>query len=791
MNFKTTGLLVGLLVIVGVIWLFFPHKQAAEPGAATAPPPTEELKSVFDPQPRDDEIARVEIERPGQPRMVFERVPSDGAPKASNEWNMVEPLTVPADGNKVMGLVRSLSSLQYRARFEPGAGGQLSAAEAGLEPPQATICFIDKESKPYKLEIGKKAVMSSDTYVRLAGSGSILVTTRDLRPQWDKSVKDYRATQLVRFKPDEAVRLQIEHEGKTYEFSRSPEGDWVIDAPVRAYADRTRIRDKLLTPLSTLHAAEFLDQTSESPAVYGLDEPFLTIAVTTEKKRQVTAQQETEAGEDAQTQPAEPKYETATECYRLTIGGFADLKSERRYAAIEQVPGLAVVQQSTVNNLIPKLNELRDPRVTRLKAADINAVQLTVGEATVDLKKINGQWQSGGELAALEIEAVNDLIDALANLSAINYVDQPEDPAQYGLDQPRAVLTVTATGLVTPITLRVGNQTASGRNQYIQREGDPTVLVVSQAQAARLAVDPLTLRSREVFTFPQEQLSRLEVQRGTIRYVLVRQAGEWKFSEPPDAPVEIGAVQALVNDLSRLRGSKVAAKNADARYGLDEPAVTIQMELIEAGQTEPPAESVEPAVQGHVLRVTLKDNKPYARKDDDPYIYELDETVYRVMTAELIDTRLFTFKPEEVTAVRIAAPGGTLELLRQGEVWKYGPDPFVELSQKKVQDFVRDLAQMRAESYLAYRNGDLAAAGLLDPPASVTLRLVSGQELVIHMTPARPGELPRRAALVADQRIFLMRQADCEKLLRGLDQYLESGQPGKPAPSTADEPDED
>ena len=94
-------------------------------------------------------------------------------------------------------------------------------------------------------------------------------------------------------------------------------------------------------------------------------------------------------------------------------------------------------------------------------------------------------------------------------------------------------------------------------------------------------------------------------------------------------------------------------------------------------------------------------------KDEDPYVFELDETVYRTLTAELLDTRLFTFKPEEVTGVKIVAPGGTLEFNKVGDQWKYAPDPYVELDQTKVQDFITELTQFRAEEYLAYRDGDL------------------------------------------------------------------------------------
>ena len=163
----------------------------------------------------------------------------------------------------------------------------------------------------------------------------------------------------------------------------------------------------------------------------------------------------------------------------------------------------------------------------------------------------------------------------------------------------------------------------------------------------------------------------------------------------------------------------------------------------------------------HTLRLANKDNVAYATKDDDPYVFELDETVYKVLIAELIDPRIFSFKPEEVTGIRIVATGGTLDLTKDGATWKYVPDPYVALDQKKVQDLARDISQFRAEVYLAYRDGDLEQAGLTKAPASLTVRLADGRELVMPMTQARPGELPRVAGFPGEKRIFLMRQGDC------------------------------
>jgi len=173
----------------------------------------------------------------------------------------------------------------------------------------------------------------------------------------------------------------------------------------------------------------------------------------------------------------------------------------------------------------------------------------------------------------------------------------------------------------------------------------------------------------------------------------------------------------------------------------------------------------------HSLRVGRKGKATYCRKDDAPYIFELDETIYRVLTAELIRRSLFEFKGEDVVGLTIEAPGGTLEFGKADDEWRYLPDLTVELSQKKLADFAGELAKLRVEAYLAYGAGDLEAAGLAEAPVTVTLRLKDDHQVTLKIDQVRRGELPRKAAWVEAGHIFLLRQAEAEKLMRELDYY--------------------
>ncbi len=774
MNFKTTGLLVALLLIVGAMWVFYPKAEAPVEADAPPKPVTEDYQNVFDPAPKDDQVVRLEIERAGKPKLAFERPDPATEKRGQENWRMREPLATTADGNKLMSIVRTFGTLQSRSRFEAGAGGQPTAADAGLEPPAATLTIRDKDGKDCKLEVGRKAALSNDTYVRVAGQKTIHVATRELATLYDKKLSEFRAQRLVAGNVDDVTHVRIAHEGRTYDLTKGSDGEWALNEPVRAYADKNKVREKLLTPLCTLNAVEFADEPAD-PAALGLDGPYLTLAVTFETKAKPKADES--ADPNSTTQPA-PVVETK----EFRIGGFADLKQERRFALVTGEPTAALLNKTNVESLVPKLNELRDTRVLRMKSSDITQLELTAAGATATLKKEAGVWQGGGGVTDVDPESVTQLIDALTGLNAVDFVDQPEGPAKYGLDQPRATIVVTATGTPTPVKVIFGGATPSGRNFYLQREGEPTVLVAAEAAVNKVAVRPQTLRSRDVFKLDAGQISKLDVQRGAMHYVVEREAGAWKLHEPAGAPLDEGVLGGVTTNLARLRALNFVADGDHAGLSFEKPAMTLRFDVAATTPESQPA--------SHVLYFARPDDKhTYVRQEGEPAIFELDDSVWRALSAELLNARLFAFEPDQIVSIKVTAPGGTVEFGRDKDKWTFPPDPTVAVDQKKVQDFAQDLSRLRVEAYQAWQGGNFKTAGLDPAPASLRIRLRDDRELALHLAQEQPGELPRVAGLLSEQRICLLKRADAQKLLRGLDEYIVSDKPAAPPmpPGAVDE----
>jgi hypothetical protein len=794
MNFKTTLVLLVLVVIGAGLWYFAGHGQPAVPEADTDQPPEREPRYVLAEQPKPNDIVRLEIERPDQPRLVFERAEKEDTPEQMEDWRMIEPLDSATESYVVNGPVRMLTGLQYERSFSPGAKDGVSVADAGLEPARATFNLVDKGGKAYTFEIGRQVALSNDTYVRLGGKDEIFVVGRDMKRDIEREVKDYRAKRIMKLMAADARHVRIDHDATVYDFARGVGDEWVINEPVKTYARADKVR-ALVNALNAVSVEEYIEDSPEALAAYGLDSPFLTISVTTEKKER--AAEEPEAPEDteqATTRPTEPRFEVVTATHTLAVGDYADLSSETRYVKLPDQPWVAAVTTQQLDKLIPNLADIRDPSVTRVKASQVTRLEIATGGATATLEKKHGQWQGTGDLAELEAEAVGKVMAAFEDVNAIEYIDNPEDLGKYGLDQPRATLTATTAGTVEPVSLRIGSDTASGRHTYVQVAGQNSVLVIGAERAAELAVSPLGLRSRVITAGTPQQIKHISVARGEKRYVLERtEDGKgWRMVEPEDTPADPAAARELANDLSRLRARQVVARDDDGSYGLTTPAVTIRFVMERPAAVPPPAQTqpatapAEPAAEQveHTLLVGRRKGKTYARIDDVSYVFELDETVYKVMTQELIRRSLFDIAGEDVMYLSIEAPGGTVEFQREEGQWTYPPDKFVKLSQKKVGDFVKELAELRVDAYLAYREGNLATYGLENAPVTVTMRLTDESAITLKIDQVRAGELPRKAAWVERQRVFLLRAAEAEKLMRGLDYYVKAEDAAEDSPKT-------
>ena len=159
------------------------------------------------------------------------------------------------------------------------------------------------------------------------------------------------------------------------------------------------------------------------------------------------------------------------------------------------------------------------------------------------------------------------------------------DLSAYGLDDPRAVMTITLKDGSTRNFL-LGDEVPTSAQSYFCEEGKPEVYVISSYLSEKMLA---SVADYHIYTMP-------EVDAENGKSLVIQMRGEepwkirlfddtgntlsaWKMIEPYEIDVDFETVQNLVTDISEVTLSRFVATAASqedlATYGLDDPIATL------------------------------------------------------------------------------------------------------------------------------------------------------------------------------------------------------------------------
>jgi hypothetical protein len=772
MNFKTTFILIVAVLAIGGLWFLTKDQRPArlepEDDSAQTPP-------VFADAPGASRIVRVKVERPGQPTMEFEReAPQTTLEDATvidvqntREWRMVSPVECAAQGvDELVNPILTLTATPATRSKE-----SVDDKEAGLEPPLASVELTDTKGQKYALDLGAKLPLSDRMFVRRPADKTLLIAEADLTRQLKRGVNEFRARRLLAFKPAEAQRITLTTGDQAIELERDGT-QWMLRRPVESRAENAKVTE-ILNKLSYFTVADFVDDAPPSPATYGFDRPFQTIELTVQP-----------APPPVLPPASAPATAPAPITYAVHVADFADNARTKRFIKLADRPWVANVRVNDLTPLTPSLTDLRDRLITRVQSAEARKLEITTAAGqTASLQFVDGQWKGDGDLDQVDRLAVSDLLQAFETVRAVEYVANPGDLAQYGLDNPRASLTVT-TADDRRVTLALGDLTRGGQHAYARRNDEPEVLVITQQQAAALAVAPLTLRSREIFVAPGgAQIRSIEAQDAwqTTR-VVKDDSGAWQLESPEGATMDRAAADSIANELSRLRAKRVVARDAAGDYGLASPPLTLTFGVrtpVESS-TETGEAASQPAApqwsepQLHTLRLAMHQSNYYAVIDDQPWVFELDQSIYRLVTGELLQRKLFSFAADAIKTIRSSNRGDVFEFERAEEAWKYAADPYLKVTKSKVDELVRTFAGLNVDDVVKWNGATAEEAGLTDDAVTLVATTAEGESATLRISPKESADGTHDAVWVEGGRWVRLRAADVESLTQKLEKYLDT-----------------
>jgi hypothetical protein len=759
MNTRTTIILLVVAIALGasMLLLFNQEQKAAQEPVAVKP----KAQDLFDPKPAA--IVQVRVEQPDHPARLFE--------KRDDDWFLAEPIKAKAQKTSIEDDARSLGDLQYIQKYEPGAAGMPGDDLTGLKQPGLVLSIRDKDGAAHTLRVGNVRPMTQDeTYVSKDNDPALYVVKQNLPAKFARPLKDYRERRVVDITFNEITRATAAGT-QNYEIVKSDD-NWVLERPVRGRTDKGKV-EGLLQAAANLYAEEFVADDDANLRIYGLTQPQLTLSIVTEKKPPASQPASTEpaASQPAATQPAEVKTTT------ILVGG----KSGSQYfAKLADQPGVFQIPESTFKNLNVPLLDLRDKAIAQIDAAKVKGLEVTVNGQSAVLARQNGRWQMAGAFVGpAETSVIDDLLKAIGQTKVAAFEDQPRpELTQYGFENPRARIRIVSEGKVDPVEILVGGNTPSGEMVFVRNVAEGGIAVLKKTDADALVVEPSAMLERSVFSFNRDDVRKIERTCDGRADVLVRQGDAWQMTEPIQAAADHDAVNAILADLSTLRARKVVAVSQDEKYGLTEPQVIVKVHLKEpvaasqpatrpaatqaaqtqAAGTQPiatqsaatqavAAASSQSTEKVYTLVVSRKGADVYARMGDGTWVYQLDPVVNTHLTAELHDRTVAKFEADQAASIKVPTDTGqTLEFVKKGDKWTYLTDPFFQVDDKKIKEWLGLLSGTRAERYVAYNMQNAADYGLATPLFETEITLANGKATKLIV--AKPTESGKYVATV-------------------------------------------
>lgn len=445
MNFRNTAAIAVLFVALGGYLYFFESEKMRQEGAG---------ETLF-PEVEAAEVSGVTLTYPDTEIVLA---------KTAAGWRIQKPIEAAADQTTVENLVQALADAEVKRTLEEKPE---SLAPFGLDKPQAVVALrMQDDSRIPAVKIGKTAPVGYSSYIQLADSDKVMLSSSSLPLGMKKELRDLRTKEIFDFSTDQVQAIEITGGDSPVALARDGAA-WKIEKPKPLAADEEAV-EKFLSSLKTLRAEDFYDAPS-SLAEFGLDTP----------RRRITI----EVGQER----------TKKE---LTIGGEQEKeKKTELYVKRGDAETVFAVASWTWDALDASVAELRDKTLARFDRDKLAAVE--VKRASGDsyrLTKTGEAWTVDGVDKA-NLDVARSLVDDLAALKGYEIAaEDPKDLSNYGLTSP--ALTVTALDADAKPLARVllsqrpgaplEDEAAPPLESYAMAEGSSVVLKIRENEFSNL-----------------------------------------------------------------------------------------------------------------------------------------------------------------------------------------------------------------------------------------------------------------------------------------------------------------
>jgi hypothetical protein len=356
-----------------------------------------------------------------------------------------------------------------------------------------------------------------------------------------------------------------------------------------------------------------------------------------------------------------------------------------------------------------------------LTPRDIRGLRIESGGATVAIERSDStNWAVTAPVSdRAENTAVESIIEQLKSLKAERVFDPEEGPAAFGLAPPS--LTVRLSIGAAERTLEVGDKTPTSDGYFARVDGGSRIAVIpSYVVEGQLRKSLTDLRDKRLADFPLERVRRIRLEGSGPAIDAARETGDgpWRIVAPGMYEADAAAVNSLVNRFRYLRARDFVDRAVGTEFGFESPPARLLVTLDD----------------GTMHELTLgreEDDQVFARVSGRATVYKVPATTRTDLTKtvqDLREKRIMKFEPNDAVLLTIALGDTTLVAEKDSAgVWRFTDEPGRPLVKWRIEDPIRNLSLVRAESFVEPPKPP-AVTGLARPKLVATVTLKDGSE---------------------------------------------------------------
>jgi hypothetical protein len=666
-------------------------------------------------------------------------------------WKLTSPTAADADALKASKLAGDLANLEVVEFLNDNPKPEELDGQYGLAKPAltATLAFNDAAKKPPQtLQIGKQRAGKPEFFAKLASAPSVFVVKGEVRDAVDQSSLTYRPLQLWQLAPDDIAAMRIQKAGQEeYRVARNGT-EWSVSGPFDASVPSLSLRP-LTDELAAVRAERYEAHAAKDLAPYGLDKPYLKLALTTTTNDNA----------------GKPAVKERT----LLLGKPTADEAATRFGKLADSDAVFVVGGKLLATADHDALDLLDRKLLAVDPTSIDRIRTSGASGGFVLQKKDADWRVIDSPAPPFTADSGVLAGALGvwlNLHAQRFAafGPKSDLARFGLDKPERTIVISTKPAVgngakaepAEHTLVLGKAVGDKNgDRYARLDNGPGVVVLDAAAVTQLAHGYLNFVDHAILKLDPATIQQLSRTLGDARLEAVKENdGSWRLHKPAERAADEQTLRELTEQLSKLRAARVAAYPFKdlKEFGLDKPAAVVTLRESAAGGTK---------VVDHALKI----GKAVGDGSADRFALREGSSMVGVLPGALVNRLLadpIKFQSRELArfpdADRMALERGPRKatFAKVDGTWKLTEPVKAEAEQLDLEDFLNGLARLRADELVAEKPADLQPFGLDKPLARY--QFFSGDKEVMNLlVGAQEKNGPRvYAKLAAGDVIFVL-----------------------------------